>query len=127
MRYPKLIDGFLAQSELCYSELVQSLEFHNTMRLHADVAWLASNQWKLLSQFTSETRFGKDSAMVFLPKKTARSAEMGEHCYRLSVELVKLSLHMCGSVKPFMPSDAISLAILRLTVNIGGIPYQNML
>ena len=93
VKYPELIDGFLARSEVRYSELVKSLEFRNAISLYADVAWLACGEWELFSQFTAELRFGQDGAMAFLPEATAEAQKMGEHCRRLSLAGAKLFLH----------------------------------
>jgi hypothetical protein len=120
VKYPGLIDGFLARSELRYSELVRSLEFRNSTALYADVAWFASNQWELLSQFTSETRFGKDGTMVFLPPVAAEAQRWANIVIGYFWHALNDRFGTYAAI-PLLPSGAISLSILRLTAQMGGI------
>ena len=120
LRYPKLIDGFLAQSEIRYSDRIKSLEFRNSTRLYADIAWLALGQWELLSEFFAASWFGKDAAIAFLPQATAEAQRWANFAVGYLWHALNYRFTSDGAT-PLLPSNAILLAIIRLTANIGGI------
>jgi hypothetical protein len=120
VKFPELIDGFLARCELQYSEYGKSLEFWNSTRLCADVAWFASGQWELLSQFTSESCFGNSSAIAFLPPVTAEAQRWANSVIGYFWHMMNCRFASCTAT-PLLPSDAISLSILRLTAQMRGI------
>ncbi len=118
---PMLVDGLITTVEIGYSVYVRSLEFRNSQHLYADLAWLAADQWELLSQQTSLSggRYGIDTSVVFLPQEQPVAQKWGK------IALGQLWLAVNGkSGRRVRPSfeDFIALNLIESSVGMGAIP-----
>jgi len=117
---PKLIDGFVARSELSYSELVKSLVTRNAKVLYADIGWLAREQYDLLAKFASESTLGSDSVIVFLPEPLSEAVMWAN----VAVGYLWLAMNsqFTSGAEPMLPNRSVLLALLKMSVQMGAMP-----